>query len=175
MSWSTRSLDLRVPAFTDSPFALLTAVAAPAVLTNACSVLALGTANRVARVVDRRRVVADHLARLSAQDKDHNFWVLQMEHLGLRSKLLVNALSAVYSALGGFAVSALVAVIGGVLAYYEFHFLFRLISIFALVIGVLAVSCLALGCSMIVRETRFALRSNEQEVELALRHSAPTT
>ena len=41
-----------------NPFAVLTAVVAPAILTNACSVLALGTSNRLARVVDRTRVVA---------------------------------------------------------------------------------------------------------------------
>jgi len=33
----------------DSPFAVLTAVVAPAVLTNASSVLCLGTGNRLAR------------------------------------------------------------------------------------------------------------------------------
>ncbi len=41
-----------------NPFAVLTAVVAPAILTNASSVLALGTSNRLARVVDRTRIVA---------------------------------------------------------------------------------------------------------------------
>src|SRR5262244_1821468 len=41
---------------TDNPFAVLTLIAAPAVFTNASSVLALGTGNRLARVVDRTRV-----------------------------------------------------------------------------------------------------------------------
>src|SRR5271157_4475553 len=48
-----------------NPFAVLTAVVAPAILTNASSVLALGTSNRLARVVDRTRVVA---AELSAHE-----------------------------------------------------------------------------------------------------------
>ena len=43
--------------FADNPFAVLTAIVAPAILTNACSVLSLGTSNRIARVVDRTRVV----------------------------------------------------------------------------------------------------------------------
>ena len=46
----------------DNPFAVLTAIVAPAILTNASSVLALGTSNRLARVVDRTRVVAAELA-----------------------------------------------------------------------------------------------------------------
>ena len=44
-----------------NPFGVLTSVVAPAILTNACSVLALGTSNRLARVVDRTRVVAGEL------------------------------------------------------------------------------------------------------------------
>ena len=38
-----------------NPFAVLTAIVAPAILTNASSVLALGTSNRLGRVVDRTR------------------------------------------------------------------------------------------------------------------------
>ncbi len=46
----------------DNPFAVLTAVVAPAILTNACSVLCLGTSSRIARVVDRTRVVSLSIA-----------------------------------------------------------------------------------------------------------------
>src|SRR6266851_1967718 len=53
-----------------NPFAVLTAVVAPAILTNACSVLALGTSNRLARVVDRTRVVARELAALETGGLD---------------------------------------------------------------------------------------------------------
>ena len=48
-------------ALTGNPFAALTTIVAPAVLTNACSVLCLGTSNRIARVVDRSREVAKDL------------------------------------------------------------------------------------------------------------------
>ena len=48
-----------------NPFAVLTAIVAPAILTNASSVLALGTSNRLGRVVDRTRVVASAMAASS--------------------------------------------------------------------------------------------------------------
>src|ERR1051325_8333934 len=51
--------------FSENPFAALTIVAAPAILTNASSVLCLGTANRLARVVDRTRVVSAELAHVA--------------------------------------------------------------------------------------------------------------
>src|SRR5712692_7320698 len=42
----------------DNPLAVLTLIGAPAVFTNASSVLVLGTGNRLARVVDRTRYLA---------------------------------------------------------------------------------------------------------------------
>ena len=78
-----------------SPFAVLSAIVAPAILTNASSVLALGTSNRLARVVDRTRIVAAQLAPLH-----------------VRAQLLVKALRLFYAGLGLFAASALVSVGG---------------------------------------------------------------
>ena len=42
-----------MPLLSDNPFTSLSLIAAPAVLTNASSVLALGTSNRFARAIDR--------------------------------------------------------------------------------------------------------------------------
>ena len=50
------------------PFSILTVVVAPAVLTNASSVLALGTNNRLARVADRSHAVTAQLARAWRQE-----------------------------------------------------------------------------------------------------------
>ena len=47
------------------PFSILTVVVAPAVLTNASSVLALGTNNRLARVADRGHALTAQLESLS--------------------------------------------------------------------------------------------------------------
>src|SRR3954467_1193785 len=54
----------------DNPFAVLTLIAAPAVFTNASSVLSLGTGNRLARVVDRTRVLVKDLH--SAENRSSN-------------------------------------------------------------------------------------------------------
>ena len=51
---------------TDDPFAALTIVVAPALLTNASTVLCLGTATRFGRVLDRTREVSAQLARLES-------------------------------------------------------------------------------------------------------------
>jgi len=67
-----------------NPFAVLTAVVAPAILTNACSVLALGTSNRLARVVDRTRVVARELAALESGGSAHAQGIMGVGRRSLR-------------------------------------------------------------------------------------------
>ena len=76
---------------TDNPFAVLTAVVAPAILTNASSVLCLGTGNRMARVVDRTRVIAAELASLEGGSSEYQVRVRQLERLQLRAQLLLKA------------------------------------------------------------------------------------
>src|SRR5438045_9696699 len=72
-----------------NPFAVLTAVVAPAILTNASSVLALGTSNRLARVVDRTRIVAAQLASFEPASADYQAWFAQLTPLQVRTQLLV--------------------------------------------------------------------------------------
>ncbi len=151
---------------TENPFAILTAIVAPAVLTNACSVLALGTSNRVARVVDRTRAVTAELGRAG-----EDAWVRQhLEHqlavLRVRARLLVSALGLAYSALGGFASSALIAVIGGALGYFGIAPGYRIAAVAGLLIGVVAVTALSIACAFMVRETRMAIANLSEEAEL---------
>ena len=73
----------------DNPFAVLTAIVAPAILTNASSVLALGTSNRLARVVDRTRVVAAELAGLEPASEGYQIYSAQLEPLQVRAQMLL--------------------------------------------------------------------------------------
>src|SRR6266536_1293544 len=87
-----RSNGITMSPLTDNPFAVLTAVVAPAILTNASSVLCLGTGNRMARVVDRTRVIAAELASLEGGSSEYQVRVRQLERLQLRAQLLLKAL-----------------------------------------------------------------------------------
>ena len=62
----------------ESPFAALTIVVAPAILTNASSVLCLGTGNRIARVVDRTRALRAELASLPVESERRPSYMLQL-------------------------------------------------------------------------------------------------
>jgi hypothetical protein len=153
----------------DNPFAVLTAIVAPAILTNACSVLCLGTGNRIARVVDRTRVVTSELSSLEPGNPEYQTWFAQLERLRVRAQLLMKALRILYAALGAFAASALISVVGSVLSYYGQHLGFHAAAVLALGVGLFAVGALVLGCALMVRETRFALDAIAEEAELARR------
>ena len=156
---------LAVP-LAENPFAILTAIVAPAVLTNACSVLALGTSNRVARVVDRTRAVTAELGRAGEDPGIRQHLEHQLHVLRVRARLLVSALGLAYSALGGFATSALIAVIGGALGYFGIAPGYRIAAVAGLAIGVVAVGALTIACILMVRETRMAINNLSEEAEL---------
>ena len=153
----------------DNPFAVLSAIVAPAILTNACSVLCLGTGNRIGRVVDRTRVVSSELSSLEPGSAECRIWLSQLERLQIRAQLLMKALRILYAALGGFAASALISVVGSVLSYYGQQLGFHTAAVVALAVGLFAVTALVVGCALMVRETRLALDAIAAEAELARR------
>ena len=151
----------------DNPFAILTAIVAPAILTNACSILCLGTGNRIARVVDRTRVVNAEISALSKESADYRVRLNQLERLQRRSQLLLRALRTFYAALGSFAAAALVSVIGSVLTYYNLTFAFHAAGVLGLVIGVFGIVSLISGLTRALTETRLAVHDLAEEAELA--------
>jgi hypothetical protein len=148
---------------TENPFAVLTAVVAPAILTNACTVLSLGTGNRVARVVDRRRMVDETLASLPEGSPERGMRLAELERLRHRSRLLLKALRLLYAALGGFAGSALIAVTGSAMAFYNQKVLFQALAAVGLIVGVASVAALVAASVTLVSEVRLALDSIEVE------------
>ena len=153
-----------------NPFAVLTAIVAPAILTNASSVLALGTSNRLARVVDRTRVVAAELSAFEPESPDYQMWLAQLEPLQVRAQLLVKALRLFYAGLGLFAASALVSVGGSIAAYYGQRLFFEGAAALAVLTGASAVLGLASGCVLMVRETQLAVRNLAEEAKIRARH-----
>jgi hypothetical protein len=154
----------------DNPFTALTTVVAPAVLTNACSVLSLGTSNRIARVVDRARVVSAEIAALPAESTECAYWLEQLSVLRQRAQYLFWALRLVYAALAAFALAALVAILGSAAAAYGEQVAFQVSAGIGLVVGILGVGGLAVGCVLMVGEVRLALSQITREADYALAH-----
>ena len=113
-----------------NPFAALSLIVAPAILTNACSVLILSTSNRFARAVDRARQLAQEIER---------------------------AMRSIYIALSGFASAALVALLGAVLLRADSPLLSIPLEALALVAGGVAVAALIHASLLPVRDTQLAV------------------
>jgi Protein of unknown function (DUF2721) len=157
----------------NNPFAVLTAIVAPAILTNASSILALGTSNRVARVVDRTRIVAAELAKRETGSSEYEAWSAQLLRLDVRAQLLVKALRLFYAALGLFAAASLVSVGGSMAAYYGDKLLFQLAAALAIATGASAVIGLAAGCTIMIRETHLAIQNLSAEAGLRTNDRPP--
>lgn len=150
----------------ENPFAALTTVVAPAILTNASSVLCLGTANRLARVVDRTRVVSAELSRVAPNAKSYVACRRQLVALRARWTLVLRALKLFHLSLGSFAAATLLSLFGAVVASSGLHIPFTFIALFGLASGTLGVAGLVFGCSIVVQETRLSLQNLEEEVKL---------
>jgi hypothetical protein len=151
----------------DSPFAVLTLIAAPAVFTNASSVLSLGTGNRLARVVDRTRTLVKELRGGEIDPATRALWVTHLDRLEKRGALLVRAMSFFYSAIGCFAAASVISLLGASAVFSKYKWPFQAIVVISFVLGTIGFVGLAVGCSLLVNETRLALRSIYEEAQLA--------
>lgn len=151
----------------ESPFAVLTLIAAPAVFTNASSLLALSTGNRLARVMDRTRFLARELHETTKRDEITEMWVNHLSRLEKRGTLLVRAMKYFYGAIGAFAAASLVSLLGATPAASEYRLPFAAIVGVSFVAGSVGFVGLVVGCSLLVNETRLALRTLSEEAELA--------
>jgi Protein of unknown function (DUF2721) len=89
--------------FPTNPFAILTFISAPAVLTNASCVLLFGTGNRYGRAIDRMHELSDMVERgANLQEDELRLRIRQLEAGETRTLLIVRALTCFYTAVGWF-------------------------------------------------------------------------
>ena len=147
-----------------NPFAILTFISAPAVLTNASCVLLFGTGNRYGRAIDRVHELADVVeGRANLDESELRLRIRQLSAAETRTQLIVRALTCFYSAVAGFVASTLVSLVGAVLVSagikrgVEFSFALSLTA------GSLGVLAMIAGAMMLALETRFSFRVLREE------------
>jgi hydroxymethylglutaryl-CoA reductase len=157
-----------------NPFAALSLIVAPAVLTNASSILVLSTSNRLARAIDRARTLATQLE--SPSGIPSRFASLRLKEVATseeRALLLLNALRLFYAALGAFAGAALTSLLGAGLLQAQQGALSTSLELVAVGAGFIGVAGLILGCILLLRETRIAVLVVSEEAALLREHFAP--
>ncbi len=149
-----------------NPFAVLTFIAAPAILTNASSVMALGTSNRFARTVDRARALAAELgSQQSMSERVKLLRLKQLRYANRRALLLVRALTAFYLSLGAFAAASLTSLLGATFVITHLDVPRVGAMLVALGCGVLGVGGLVTGSALLVWETRLAFAILREETD----------
>ena len=142
-----------------NPFAALSLIVAPAILTNASSVLIMSTSNRLARAVDRAREISKQLEAVSTFDTPEAMRRLhELAAAERRALLLLRGLSSFYVALGSFALAALISLLGAVLVPVKLGITVQLLEIGGVIAGLVAVGSLVYGSALLLRETRIAVQ-----------------
>ncbi len=159
----------QLPSVADNAFAVLSFLAAPAILTNASTLLALGTSNRLARAADRARAAASLIvASATADDALVVFQQKDFQNSTKRATLLITALRRFYLAAACFAAGTGIALIGAFADYFQIHHLDRAAQIATLIAAAAGVAGLVHGAYTLLQETRIALQS------LDMQHAAIT-
>jgi hypothetical protein len=147
-----------------SPFAVLTFIAAPAVLTSASSVLAMSTINRMLRARERMHELYDEAKNsVGVLEAHFHAQVSRVEQQGL---LLVNALRYIYIAIGAFAAASLVTLLGVGADQIGLPFLLHVIMFMGLLLGMAGVGGLIVGCLNLFKATEISLVNIREEAEL---------
>ncbi len=157
----------------NTPFAALSLIVAPAVLTNASSILILSTSNRLARAIDRARSLATQLEQPHAIPVA--FTGLRLKELASserRALMLLSALRLFYASLGAFAGAALTSLLGAALMDSRQGGLSTVFELIAVGAGFVGVAGLIFGCVLLLRETRIAVLVVTEEAALLRDHFA---
>jgi hypothetical protein len=147
-----------------SALAVLSAMITPAILISACGTLVLSTSNRLGRVVDRVRDLADKFEppsgdRLSKQQAaERPMFIDQIDLFTNRARLLQRVLTSLYLAIGFFVLTTVDIGIAATAGAHRF-------SLVAIILGLIGSSFLCYGSVLLILEARLAFATTKREMD----------
>jgi Protein of unknown function (DUF2721) len=148
-----------------NPFAVLTLIVAPAVLTNATSVLALSTSNRFLRAGERLRALADEV-EVASTESERSWRLVHISRIERQAFLLLGALRAAYVALGAFVSASLISIVGAALSSRQLHPIDEAAIALALGVGFVGAGSIVLACVNLFRATRLSMMNISEEATI---------
>ncbi len=159
-----------------NPFAVLSLIVAPAILTNASTVLIMSTSNRLARSVDRAREISK---QLEVETDWHSPTAVrrlrELDAAESRALLLMKALRNFYRALGAFAFASLISLLGALIVPLETRPMIAIMEAVGVISGVVAVGALLNGSRLLLRETGIAVQILTARVDSLRARAEETT
>ena len=153
-----------------NPFALLSLIAAPAVLTNSASVLVMSTTNRFLRASERMRALSVRVEEKKLTPGLRALVRKQVDRTERQAVLLLSALRAAYTAIGAFASASLISILGAGLASTALNVGFHAMAALALGVGVVGASALVVACARLLAATRLSMLNMSEEAALIRSH-----
>jgi len=157
-----------------NPFSVLSWIIAPALLTNASTLLVLSIGNRLARAVDRERELFKQLE--DAVDLTSPEAIRRLGEFTAteqRSLELLAGLRSVYIASGSFASATLVSLFGALIVPIGAVALVRVLEVCAVVAGLVALSALIYASVVLIRETRIVVQVLQEQAAIVRARAVP--
>ena len=149
---------------TENPFAVLTFIGAPAVLTSATSMLALGATNRMLRTRDRMHELYNESGK-STVPRGPEF-LTQVNRVERQALTLLTALRWIYTAMGAFAAASLVSLLGAGEGELGRTVIMKFFVGLGLAFGFLGVAGVVGGCVHLFHATQLSVESIHEEAGL---------
>ncbi len=150
-----------------NPQSILGAMIVPAVLISACGTLIVSTSMRLARIVDRVRVLSQEIEALSADEATVDFvedrvaeFERQLTIHARRGQLIQRSLTSFYLSLGLFVASTITLALVSLIHHWEW---------LPLLLGIAGTIFLFYSSVLLIAETRLALRSVNYEMAFAMK------
>jgi hypothetical protein len=145
---------------TSYAFQVLSAMITPAVLISAAGLLVLSTSNRLSRVVDRVRALAQRVQNMKTEGSEslHRAQVLdQLSRLSSRAILLRSAMTAFYIAITFFVLTSISL---GILSIFDWKH-----GWISVVTGLIGSAILLYGSMLLIYEGRHAIDATLEEMK----------
>jgi hypothetical protein len=164
---------MEAAAVTQSSFGIVTFIAAPALLTNASSVLAMSTINRMlaTRELMHKLYTQSEMGKLSENEAAE--LIKKADRVEKQAELLFRALRSIYLALASFVCATLVTLLGAVFASLHNAVLLDLLVGIGVAIGFIGVAGLVTGCVRLFRATQLSLLNIHDEAASIRTRQAP--
>jgi len=152
--------------FVQSPFTLVTSIVAPAMLTNASTVLAMSTINRLLRTRDRMASLYNKSETETLTDTESTHLVEQVNRVERQAMHLLKAMRAIYVALGAFAAATLVTLFGAVTEHLHAATSAKALTEVGIALGTVGVCGLTKGSVNLFRATQISIINISEEAEM---------
>ena len=164
---------MEITPLAQNPFAALTFIAAPALLTNASSVLAMSTINRMLRTRERMTQLLNKAEAGVHSREDAARIITLVNRIETQAALLLKALHSIYIAIGSFACGTLVTLLGAGVAAVHGDLWLHAIAWVGAGLGIAGVGGLVSGCASLFQATRLSLVNIREEASLIRERLAP--